>query len=419
MSDLRQPFFPHPIRWRISCVFMVTLFVAFLDRLNISYALPLMAAEYGWTEEQLQQYGSQLMGAFYVAYGLANIFLTPLAARWGTRKCLMVIIVLWAVFTAMGAFVSQFMMLFLLSRVLLGLSEGVHFPMMMTTTKAWFPPGERSRANSIVAAGIFLAALLTPFFVVPLMAEFGWRAGFHLLALIGLLISLPLVYWFVYDMPRDHPSVSAEETETIEAALLAEAAEQDGELSLKQLILLPGFALLLFSGAANNLIGLGLTSWLPTYFTHTRGIPFADITWLVAGPTAFSLLGVVTWAVLGDRFNLRALMTGTAAIIACIALYFALTVNSLVAVIVLFSVAVFCLSSYQASEFALLQRILPQQKFATLAGLYNGASIIIGGGLGPYLLSPIVGSGENTWIVSVVALLCGALLIMLHRRVHY
>jgi len=86
---------------------------------------------------------------------------------------------------------------------------------------------------------------------------------------------------------------------------------------------------------------------------------------------------------------------------------------------VLISIAVFCLASFQASEFALLQKIVPQDRFASLAGFYNGASIIIGGGLGPAMLSSIVGDGEGTWIVSVVAFVACALLVMLHRQIRY
>ncbi|MEP5567049.1 MAG: MFS transporter, partial [Halioglobus sp.] len=384
-----------PRRWQLSLVFMVTLFVAFIDRLNITYALPLMAEEYGWTELQLQSYGSRLMSLFYVAYGIANIFLTPIAARWGTRNCLLVIVLLWSVFTAAGAFVSQFMMLFLISRILLGLSEGIHVPMMMTATKAWFPPGERSRANSIVALGIFSAALAAPFLLVPLMSEFGWRSGFHFLALLGLVVSLPLVFLFVRNTPQLDARISKEERAYIADHLEDETSVQPGGLSWSDAVKLPGFALLLLSGATNNLIGLGLTSWIPTYFHQNRGIPFSEITWLVAGPTAFSLLGVVTWAFVGDRLNLRALMTGIAAIIAGVALFFALRAEDLTGVILLMSLAVFFLASFQASEFALLQHIVPQDRFASLAGLYNGASIVIGGGLGPYLLAPIIGQGEG------------------------
>ena len=92
-TTLDLPFYRQQ-RWQLTAVFMVTLFVGFMDRINITFALPLMAEEYGWTEAQLQSYGSALMGLFYGAYGLANIFLTPFAARLGTRRSLLLIVVL-------------------------------------------------------------------------------------------------------------------------------------------------------------------------------------------------------------------------------------------------------------------------------------------------------------------------------------
>ena len=406
-------------RWHLSLVFMVTLFVAFIDRLNITYALPLMADEYGWTAEQLQDYGSQLLGLFYVAYGLSNIFLTPFAARFGTRTSLMVIICLWAFFTALGAFVSQFLMLLLATRILLGLAEGVHVPMMMTTTKAWFPPHERSRANSIVAAGIFLALLLSPLVLVPLMSHFGWRAGFHVLALIGLLISLPLVYFFVYNRPAEHPTLSAQELSDITEGTSQEETQQESGLSLRQAIRIPGYLWLLAVGACNGMIGVGLSSWIPTYFTRVRGIPFEDVAWLVVGPNAFSLLGLALWAYLGDRFNVRGLIIGLCAILGGLTVFIAMQVASLAVFVGLFSLAVFLLCSFQATEFALLQRIVPHDKFAHLAGLYNGLSIVIGGGLGPALLAPIISTGEGTWAILLIASVGGLLSLNLYRILRY
>jgi len=406
-------------RWQMTLVFMVTLFVGFMDRINITFALPLMAQEYGWTDEELRRYGSMLMGFFYGAYGLANIFLTPLANRIGTRRSLFLIVTLWSVFTAVGAMVSQFMMLLLATRVLLGLSEGVHVPMMATSVKAWFPLHERSRANSIVVAGIFLAILLAPMLLVPIMAEFGWRAGFHVLAVAGLVVSLPLVYRFVHDSPAQHPGLPAAENDYIAAGRAAEEAEETTDIPWRQIFGMPRYLLFVVIGVCNNLMGLGLTTWIPSYYTNKRGIPFEDITFLVAGPYVFSLLGLVLWATLGDKLNMRAAITGMGAIVAGSIFYFALGAESIWAVIALFSAGVFFLSSFQASEFALLQRVLPQDRFAAAAGAYNGISAFIGGGLGPVVMSPIIGDGSGTWIISVVALVTGLLLLWFYRLVRY
>ena len=276
-------------RWRLALVLMVTFFVAYLDRYNVSFAVPLMAVEYGWDEAQTREYGSLLMGLFFAAYGIANILFTPWAAQLGARRSLLIIVVLWSLFTAMGAWFSQWLTVFMATRVLLGISEGVHVPMMTQLTKAWFPLEERARANSIFVSGLFLAVLLSPLMLVPLMSSLGWRTGFLLLAVFGLLVSLPLVWLVVQDTPEEHPDISEAELAHIQAGREREAADEYGSLSWRELFSRPRFILLALIGIINNVVALGVSSWLPTYFTNTRGIAYEDITWLVAIPYAFSI----------------------------------------------------------------------------------------------------------------------------------
>lgn len=103
--------------------------------------------------------------------------------------------------------------------------------------------------------------------------------------------------------------------------------------------------------------------------------------------------------------------------VANILLFLALRAKKLTSVITFFSLGVFFLTSFQAAEFSLLQRILPQENFPCLARLYNGLAILVG--LGPALLSRIIGNSGGTWVITVIALVCGALLFALHRRVVY
>ena len=42
-------------RWIIPAVLMVSLFVAFIDRLNLAYAMPYMGEYYGWTPEEIRR----------------------------------------------------------------------------------------------------------------------------------------------------------------------------------------------------------------------------------------------------------------------------------------------------------------------------------------------------------------------------
>lgn len=406
-------------RWQLALVLMVTFFVGYMDRLNITFAVPLMAVEYAWTETQTREYGSLLMGLFYAGYGLANIMLTPLAARLGPRRSLLIIVTLWSLFTALGAWVSQWLLLLMATRVLLGISEGVHVPMMTQLTKTWFPLEERGRANSIFVSGLFLAVVLSPIVLVPLMGGFGWRAGFVLLAFIGLLMSLPLVFWLVHDTPAEHPDITAVELAHIAAGRAREAVDENAGLSWGELLSMPRFILLTSIGIINNVVALGFSSWLPTYFTSTRGIPFEDIAWLVAIPYAFSLLGIAVWAWLGDKFNIRSALAALGFFGAGIMIYIALQAASITLVLVCFSAGVFMISAFNACEFAMIQRIVPLDKVAPSMGVYNGLTTIIGGGMGPFIVSPIIGAGAPFWLISAIAGFNALLLLWAWRIIRY
>jgi len=406
-------------RWRLALVLMITFFVGYLDRLNITFAVPLMAVEYDWSGSQTQQYGSLLMGIFYAAYGVANILLTPFAARLGPRRSLLIIVTLWSLFTAMGAWVSQSIMLLMATRVLLGLSEGVHVPMVSQLYKYWFPLEERARANSIFVSGLFLAVLLSPLMLVPLMGALGWRWGFILIALFGLLLSLPLVLLYVRDRPEESRGIRSSELAYILAGREREAGDVFARQSWRQLLLHPRFMLLAVIGIFNNLVTLGISSWLPTYFTVTRGIPFDEIALLVALPYVFSLLGLALWATLGDRFNIRALLAALGSAAAGCLVFVALGAGSLPLVLASFSLGVFMISAFNACEFALVQRVAPADKAAHTMGIYNGLTTILGGGLGPLVVSPIIGEGGATWVISAIALSNAVLLLVAYRLIRY
>ena len=406
-------------RWRIAIVLFGTVLVGYFDRLNISFAIPLMAIEYNWDEQQVRDNGSLLMGVFYLGYGFSNIFLTPIAAKFGPRKSLIMIMILWSFFTAIGAWVSQFMMLFIASRVLLGVSQGVHFPMMAQLTKNWFPLAERAKANSIWISGAFVAVLFAPIILVPMMANFGWRSGFILLAIFGLFVSLPLVYFFIQDTPKRQKGISQKEIE-----LIQKSGEQEQHLTgatdnLLLLMTSPSFLLLTVIGVFNNIVAIGVSSWIPTYFTSQKGIPFADIAWLVSLPYVFSLIGIAIWSYLGDKHNARTLIAALGYLACGLMLYLALNANELWLIAILFSTAILFIASYNACEYAIVQRLLPKEKVATGTGVYNGITTMVGGGLGPLVVSPIIGNGAGTWVISVICIVNALMLISIYRTVKY
>ena len=382
-------------RWKLVLTLGVTFLIAYYDRLNISLAMPLIAAEQGWTDAETAANGSLLMGLFYAGYGVANIFLTPIGSRFGPRKSLVVIILLWSLFTALGAVASQFMTIFMASRVLLGLSEGIHPPMMNQLTNTWFAPEERSRANSVWVSGLFLSILTAPIILVPVMERFGWRTGFYILAAIGILLSLPLVLRFVHDSPSRHPRVGKDFAASLEARV--------GRIDVEdrrtwRLLLERPFQLMMLGGIINNAVALGIASWLPTYLASLEGVRYADLSFLAAVPYGASLLGLGLWAVIGDKTNRRAIVAAVgyfgAGILATGA-FMAGSAQIVWLTVTLLSLAVFCVSAWTASEFAIVQRIVPRAHVANGIGLYNGLTTMVGGGLGPYVVGGIIDGGAR------------------------
>ncbi|MEM8985683.1 MAG: MFS transporter [Pseudomonadota bacterium] len=415
-------------------ILLVTLFVGYLDRVNISLALPLMAEEYGWTTEELTQRGELLFSLFYVGYGLANIFLSPLAARIGPRKSLLIIVVLWCFFTALGAFVSQILLALAACRLLLGVSEGVHFPMMNMLTRNWFPSTERGRANSIWISGLFLAVLLSPVILVPAMNAFGWRVGFWGLAILGLIITLPLIVRGVYDTPEDAPDMTSAEKDWIAAGQDQTAQDQAASGGIKtaaekgrvrRLFTSPLFLILLLAGMLNNVIALGLTSWLPSFFVRTKGLAFEDLAWAVSLPFAGSIIGVWIWSNIGDRTSARALIAAIGYVLAGVLVYFSLSADAILMVMGFFAASIFLSSAYTAAEFALLQKALPASTLGSDVGLYNGLTTLVGGGLGPILVSSIVGdpdaagSLERLLIVPAMCTVLAGVLLIIYARMRY
>ena len=400
----------------------VTFLIAYYDRLNIALAMPLIAAENGWNDAETAANGALLMGLFYAGFGLANIFLTPVGARFGPRRSIVVIILLWTLFTALGAVASQFMTIFLASRVLLGISEGVHVPMMNQLTNAWFAPGERSRANSTWVSGLFLSILTAPLLLVPIMERYGWRTGFYVLAIGGMLVSLPLVLRFEYDRPTAHPRLDAA------FAAAHESRADDREIAARRtwrLLLDRPFQLMMAGGIINNAVALGIASWLPTYLASLEGVRYGDLSWLAAIPYGASLLGLGMWAFIGDRTNRRAWVAAGGYVGAGILATSALAAGNAGAVgltVALLSLAVFCVSAWTASEFAIVQHIVPRTQVGHGIGLYNGLTTLVGGGLGPFVVGGIIDGGAGTEDLVTVFGLClaiAALLIGFSRQVRY
>ena len=396
------------VRWQVPLALLVTMFVNYLDRNNVSIALPRIAETFNWTDKQIGSNGDVLLAAFFLSYGLANMLLSPLAERFGPKRSVVLALVAFSAFTLLawplgGSFVTLVVL-----RLLLGLGEGVHVPMNSAITSAWFPPHERSRANSLWGVGVLLATALAPLIVVPVVDAVGWRAGFAILGALGLLVSVPLVLRFVHDAPSYERGVSDTELSYIRLRRVAEPATVASSAYTHN----PAFWLYTLGGVLNAFCAFGFLGWLPTYLNRAKGVNFESLGWPLFVVFAAGVVGVLFFATLGDRLGRRVLLTAGGFAVAAVCAFLAISSSGVAPLVALFAAAVFAQSAFTAQEYATVQTIIGGGKVGTGTGLYNGLTIIFGG-VGGSLIPGTILSSTGSYDAALTSIAVGALLATL------
>lgn len=396
------------IRWRIPIVLAVTIFVNFLDRNNLSLALPQIAQDFGWSDRQIGANGEWLLAAFFLPYALSNLFLSPVAERFGPKRSVILAILAFSLFTMLSAPLGQSLSALIGLRLLLGLGEGVHIPMLSAITSQWFPDRERSRANAIWGAGITLAVATAPLLIVPLINAIGWRWTFAVLGLLGMLLSIPLVRVWVQDEPHLRWGVSEAELAYIrDGQSVANAPEtklRSGDYWRDR-----RFGLVVVGGILNAFCAYGTLNWLPTYFNRSKGIDFENLGWPLALVFAAGVVGIALMAYLGDKLQQRILLAAGGFLLAGIMVYVASTMQSLSLLVLCFAIAVFSQSAYAAQEYAIVQRLLPTDRVGSGTGLYNGLSVLFGG-VGGSLIPGSIVAATGSFDAGILSIVVGALL---------
>ncbi|MFW6040675.1 MAG: MFS transporter, partial [Thermoplasmatota archaeon] len=167
-------------RWIILTLLFFTILVAFMGRLSTSVALDEIGGELVWSRAEQGFLGGVLMGIFMIPYGFSNIFFSPKIDKHGSKIILFGSMTGCSFAVFLGAFFGHNYGLFLLSRMLLGLSQGVMFPLATKVIAGWFRVKERGRANSMFMVGAPIGIAMSPIIMGPIINSFGWQSSFYM-----------------------------------------------------------------------------------------------------------------------------------------------------------------------------------------------------------------------------------------------
>jgi MFS transporter, ACS family, tartrate transporter len=281
------------IAWRLLPFVCLLYVVAYIDRVNVSFASLRMNAELGFSD---RVYGLGV-GFFYVSYVLLEIPGAIIAERWSPRKWLGRIMMSWGVVTALTAFI-QTPAQFYMARFFLGAAEASFLPAMMVYLTRWFTVRDRSRAIACLFAGIPAASLIgAPLAGALLGADrWGWAGWRWLFIVEGIpaiaLGAIALVY--LTERPADARWLGVRErqwiSEQIEAELQAKRLQRQTILEAfrdRRVILLAVTYLIVISGALANIY------WLPMFIRRISGLSPASVASMVMIPAAIGLIGTL------------------------------------------------------------------------------------------------------------------------------
>jgi sugar phosphate permease len=209
------------IRWLIIGLAFLAIAINYIDRANLSVALP-------YLDEGLKispAASGVILGAFFWTYSLGQIPLGWLVDRMGSRLIFAFSVVWWSVFTAATVLARGFASLFGL-RLMLGLGEAGAFPACARVVEEWFPRRERGLASGIYDSGARGGTMLAVPLVTALIAWLGWRGSFLVTGGLGLVWAV--VWLYVYRSPRAQRWVSEGELRYIEAGQQRTERADDG-----------------------------------------------------------------------------------------------------------------------------------------------------------------------------------------------
>src|SRR6266851_3615059 len=249
------------LRWiRIIPVALIMYTIAFIDRTNISLALPKISRDLNLDPQQ----AGTVAGIFFWGYLALQIPGGHLAKHWSPKKFISVLLVAWATFAA-GCGLARTYHELLLLRLLLGVAESGVFPATLILLSHWFSRAERARANAFWLLCLPGAVILSSPFSGWVLDHWNWRV---MLVAEGLLPFLWLAIWLI--CVQDHPGEASwlpkSERSSLIETLRRESSELESSVNVSylrallrpQVFLLAAVYFCFVSGQ------MGLLFWLPS-----------------------------------------------------------------------------------------------------------------------------------------------------------
>jgi len=307
MDDLIEKSAMRKIYIRLLPFAVLSYFLAYIDRINGSFAALTMRGDLGMSATA---YGFAV-GTFYWGYFLFEVPSNIVLEKVGARIWIARIMITWGILAAATAAVTGSTS-FGVVRFLLGSAEAGFFPGIVLYFTYWFPTYHHGRIVSGFLIGLPIAvaggapvstALLG---LDGMWGLKGWQIMYLAEGVPTVLIGL-LTFFVLTDRPDQAKFLTAEEKAWLSAKL---ASERKAKEAVRKFSILQGMFDLKVLLLALNYFGivvasLGVLFFVPQIIKSIGVTSNMTVGWLTMIPYITGGIGLVGWGLVSDRMNER------------------------------------------------------------------------------------------------------------------
>ena len=286
---------------------IVSYFLAYIDRINVSFAaltmrgdLKISATEYGFA-----------LGTFYWGYFIFEVPSNVVLEKVGARLWIARIMITWGILAGLTAAVAGATS-FGVVRFFLGVAEAGFFPGVVLYFTYWFPTYHHARIVSGFLIGLPIAvAMGAPVSTALLgldgtLGLKGWQIMYIAEGVPTVLLGIVTLF-VLTDRPAQAKFLTEEEKTWLSAKLAAERAAKE---AVKKFSLLEGFfnpkvLLLALNYFGIVVASLGILFFVPQIIKSIGVTDNMTVGWLTMIPYISGGIGLVGWGLISDRMNER------------------------------------------------------------------------------------------------------------------
>ncbi len=398
---------PTKVRWEVVALLFFATTINYLDRTNLSVALPAISKEFSLSPVAM----GAISSAFLITYALMQMPVGIIIDKIGSRLTYIWSIIIWSLASMATALGNSYSSLYIF-RLILGVGEAPAFPAATKTAGDWFPREERGIASGIFTAGVNVGSAIALPLVAWIVTDFGWRMSFIITGLTGFIW---LIFWLIlYRDRKNNKRVNAAENALIDAGITK--AEEQPRIPWSQLFKRKAIWGLMLGFFCEDYIMFVFITWLPSYLIQARHMTllqsgFYGMLPFIAGAISAFLGGRASdsWARKTPKGRKLALSLG---MILATAIIPAAFVDSAGIALTLLTISEFGVMFANGAIWAVASEIAPAGQAGSVASIQNFGGLI-GGFLAPTvtgLIVQITNSFDSALILAGALALLGAIL---------